>query len=65
MTALTRYEWDDPALAVSYVGALWWVLLLVSVRGSIHYKVLAGRRSDALLNEPGVLEAARPLEVED
>jgi hypothetical protein len=46
------YEWDDPALAVAYVRALWWVLALVSVPGSIHYAVLPGLRRDELLRDP-------------
>jgi hypothetical protein len=46
------YEWDDPDLAHHYVGALWWVLALVSVRGSIHYAVLPGLRRDEVLENP-------------
>ena len=34
------YEWDGPQLAESTHLALWRVLALVSVRGSIHYMVL-------------------------
>ena len=30
------YEWDGPRLAENYARALWRVLALVSVRGSIH-----------------------------
>src|SRR5216110_1305570 len=30
------YEWDDPLLAENYARALWRVLALVSVPGSIH-----------------------------
>ncbi|HEV2362194.1 MAG TPA: hypothetical protein VGS21_10870 [Acidimicrobiales bacterium] len=40
------YQWDDPELAASYARALWWVLALVSVRGSIHWTVLPGLRRD-------------------
>jgi hypothetical protein len=41
------YEWDGPQQAEAYVRALWRVLALVSVRGSIRYQVLPGlRRSD-------------------
>ncbi len=29
------YEWDDPALAVAYMRALWWALAAVSVLDSI------------------------------
>jgi hypothetical protein len=46
------YEWDGPALARSYVRALWRVLALVSVTGSIHYEVLPGLRRDELLHSP-------------
>jgi hypothetical protein len=46
------YEWDGPRLADNYARALWRVLALVSVRGSIHYVVLPGLRRDALLEEP-------------
>jgi hypothetical protein len=49
------YEWDDPALAHAYAGALWRVLELVSVPGSIHYVVLPGVRRDDVLADPGVL----------
>jgi len=41
------YEWDGPQQAEDYARALWRVLALVSVRGSIRYQVLPGlRRSD-------------------
>ena len=41
------YEWDRPQQAEAYARALWRVLALVSVRGSIRYRVLPGlRRSD-------------------
>ena len=43
------YEWDDPRLAENYARALWRVLALVSVPGSIHYVVLPGLRRDAVL----------------
>ena len=46
------YQWHDPALAHDYARALWRVLALVSVRGSIHYVVLPGRCRDGLLAEP-------------
>jgi hypothetical protein len=49
------YEWDDPSLAENYARALWRVLALVSVRGSIHYVVLPGLRRDALLDRPQLL----------
>jgi len=49
------YEWDDPRLAEDYARALWRVLALVSVPGSIHYVVLPGLRRDAVLEKPQVL----------
>jgi len=49
------YEWDDPKLAEAYARALWRVLALVSVPGSIHYVVLPGLRRDELLARPQVL----------
>jgi hypothetical protein len=59
------YEWDGPDLADSYARALWWVLALVSVRGSIHYTVLPGWRRDELLEDPGLLDRAHPAEQQD
>ena len=50
------YEWDGPRLAENYARALWRVLALVSVRGSIHYVVLPGLRRDVLLTRPEVLD---------
>ena len=49
------YEWDDPELAENYARALWRVLALVSVPGSIHYVVLPGLRRDAVLDRPRLL----------
>ena len=49
------YEWDGPARADSYARALWRVLALVSVPGSIHYVVLPGLRRDVLLGSPQLL----------
>jgi hypothetical protein len=46
------YEWDDPTLAHAYARALWRVLALVSVPGSIHYVVLPGLRRNELLGDP-------------
>ena len=43
------YEWDGAGRAESYARALWRVLALVSVRGSIHYRVVPGLRRDELL----------------
>lgn len=58
------YEWDDPALAEAYVRALWWVLALVSVRGSIHYAILPGRHRDELLEDPHIAEEVSPEETD-
>jgi len=52
------YEWDGPGLADNYARALWRVLALVSVRGSVHYVVLPGLRRDVLLDGPNVLASA-------
>ena len=46
------YEWDGPRLAKNYARALWRVLALVSVPGSIHYIVLPGLHRDELLDRP-------------
>lgn len=43
------YEWDGAGRADGYARALWRVLALVSVPGSIHYVVLPGHRRDELL----------------
>lgn len=40
------YQWDGAQQAERYARALWRVLALVSVRGSIHYRVLAGSWRD-------------------
>lgn len=49
------YEWNDGTLADAYARALWWVLALVSTRGSIHYVVLPGLRRDDALATPSVM----------
>lgn len=49
------YEWDDPLLAENYARALWRILALVSVPGSIHYVVLPGLRRDEVLDRPSLL----------
>ena len=44
------YEYDGPERADTYARALWWVLALVSVRGSIRHVVVPGvRRADVLV----------------
>jgi hypothetical protein len=52
------YEWDGARLAEAYARALWRVLALVSVPGSIHYVVLPGLRRDEVLERPRVLADA-------
>ena len=48
------YEWDGADRAHAYARALWWILALVSERGSIHYVVLPGcTRADLLAGAPG------------
>jgi hypothetical protein len=51
------YQWDGPGRAEAYARALWRVLALVSVPGSIHYQVLPRLRRDDVLAEPHVLAA--------
>jgi len=46
------YEWDAPERAETYARALYRVLALVSVPGSIHYAVVPGLRRDAVLAAP-------------
>jgi hypothetical protein len=58
------YEWDGPLLAEVYPRALWRVLALVSVPGSIHYTVLPQLRRDDLLAQPHLAGAA-PVDVAD
>ena len=57
------YEWAGPQQAEDYARALWRVLALVSVPGSIGYQVLPGlHRSDLPLAADG-LEWWRPVEI--
>jgi hypothetical protein len=46
------HNWRDPASAEAYVRSLWWALIVVSKRASIHYAVLPGIRWDDLLKVP-------------
>jgi hypothetical protein len=46
------YQWDGAHLAEAYARALWRVLALVSVRGSIRYHVIPGLHRDELLHDP-------------
>ena len=54
------YDWCDPVSAEAYVRALWWALLVVSERDSIHYAVLPGIRRDELLRDPSLADAIEP-----
>jgi hypothetical protein len=47
------YEWDGPERAQNYARSLWRVLTLVSVPGSIGYRVLPGIRPADALRDPG------------
>jgi hypothetical protein len=49
------YQWDGAQQAEDYTRALWRVLALVSVRGTNHYRVLPGLRSDDLLSNPWLI----------
>ncbi|MCZ2839137.1 hypothetical protein [Modestobacter sp. VKM Ac-2985] len=54
------YEWDGPDRAEAYARALWRVLALVSVPGSIHHCVVPGLRRAQVLADPGLLGAGTP-----
>ena len=47
------YQWDDPVRAENYARALWQVLAIGCVPGSIRYHVVPGRARDDLLYNPG------------
>ena len=49
------YEWDGPQQARDYAAALWRVLEVGSVPGSIRYRVIPGLHRDDVLADPGVL----------
>ena len=51
------YQWDGPDRAEHYARALWRVLALVCVPGSIHYMVVPGLRRDDVLAAPQLLDA--------
>lgn len=61
------YDWDGVAAAHAYVRALWWALMVVSVRSSIEYVVLPGVRRDELLRNPTLADSnpawCRPVEI--
>lgn len=54
------YDWDGATEAEHYARCLWRVLELVSVRGSIDYRVIPGRRRDEVLEDPALLERYAP-----
>jgi hypothetical protein len=49
------YEWDGASLADAYARALWRMLALVSVRGSIRYHIIAGMHREELLQDPATI----------
>jgi hypothetical protein len=57
------YDWRDPASAEAYVRALWWALIVVSERSSIHYAVLPEIRRDDLLKVPDLADDVAPDEL--
>lgn len=50
------YEWDGADRARSYAAALWRVLELISVPGSIKYQVLPGLHRDEALANPARMQ---------
>ncbi len=50
------YCWDGPIEASRYVNALWWVLDLVSVPGSIEYAFVPGFECSQILAQPSLLQ---------
>jgi hypothetical protein len=59
------YEWDGATRAEAYARALWRVLALVSVPGSIHYRVVIGVRRSDLLANPELLGREGPADPMD
>ncbi|QWZ09855.1 hypothetical protein KRR39_09060 [Nocardioides panacis] len=58
------YDWDGSERAERYVRSLWRVLELVSVPGSIDYRVLPGLRRDRVLADLDGLDRYAPAETE-
>lgn len=54
------YEWDAADRAETYARSLWRVLALVSVRGSIDFKVVPGASREEILADPTSLDSASP-----
>lgn len=59
------YEWDGPQRAEDYARALWRVLALVSVPGSIHYVVLPGLHRDELIERSRAVAGAHAVDAAD
>jgi hypothetical protein len=55
------YEYDGREQADAYAQALWWVLALVSVRGSIRHVVVPGARRADVLVTPAAGEGSTEL----
>ncbi len=51
------YQWDGARAAERYARSLWRLLALVSLPGSIDFRVLPGRHRDAVLADPGLMGA--------
>lgn len=58
------YQWDGADRAEGYARSLWRVLELVSVSGSIDYRVFPGLPRDDVLADPTVLAEQLPAETE-
>ena len=54
------YQWDGAGSAERYARSLWRVLALVSVPGSIHYRVVPGLRRDEVIASPQLLDTVAP-----
>lgn len=50
------YDWDGVERAHAYVRALWWALMVVSVRSSIEHVVVPGVGRDELLRDAAATE---------
>jgi hypothetical protein len=54
------YEWDGADRAASYAETLSALLRLVSVPGTVRYRLVAGIRRDDFLREPRSVTSSRP-----
>jgi hypothetical protein len=54
------YDWDGVAAAHAYVRALWWALMVVSVRSSISHVVVPGVRRDEFLRDAALAATDAP-----